>query len=110
MSNASSMYSDKRNSTTSPRHERNFSLPKNTQRDSVIVEASKETLQASQPKATLAAPDAANDPRFSEFYDAYFRNSKLNFGLGQNLDRQSVIPEDAPASLESQPPKAGMAL
>jgi hypothetical protein len=104
------MYSEKRNSTTSPGHERNFSLPKNTQRDSVVVDASKETLQAPVTKATLAAPDAANDPRFSEFYDAYFRNSKLNFGLGHNLDPQPAIPEDAPALSESQPSKPGMAL
>lgn len=88
-SSSSNVY---RNSAATPKHERNFSMPENEKRNSVVLASSKESPLPPVSKAALAplsSRDAANDPRFSEFYDVYFRNSRLSFGLkldapGQN--------------------------
>jgi hypothetical protein len=80
------IYSDKRNSTIKAKHERttstgsryNFSFPENSARNC------KESPYNPVSMSSLAPPsskDRANDPRFSEFYEAYFRNSQLSPGL-----------------------------
>jgi hypothetical protein len=57
----------------------NFSFPQHATRNSVALSARKEE-EPSAP-GSLAPSSArghqANDPRFSEFYDAYYRNSQL---------------------------------
>jgi hypothetical protein len=116
-SKSSSIYSEKRTSTVQSNHERNFSLPENAQRNSTMLKASKEPVATSSSAlAPLPSHDATNDPRFSEFYDAYFRNSQLNFGLrfdapGHNrVDPPPAITE-VPSRLPSpQPPAPGMAV
>ena len=107
-SDSSSIYSEKRSSRVEPRHER----------DSLVLPLSQKPSQPAASNATLAplpTHDAANDPRFSEFYDAYFRNSQLNFGLKldgsgpSRPDQQPTIME-IPSQPSSQDTKLGMAV
>lgn len=95
ISGASSVYSDKR--TSAYQHERtnstgsyyNYSFPENSSRNSVALTGSKEPSRRPSQSSSLLAPASmnstqTNDPRFSEFYDAYYRHSQLN--PGQKLD------------------------
>lgn len=128
-SDASSVYSQRQTSSakstksTKSAHSRNFSLPSNA-RNSIVAPSmhSEESWLPPLPSSTLVvlpsqplpSTDAANDPRFSAFYEAYFRNSRLNEGLqfdphvqGLGISQASAeeVTEDPPES-----PKPGMAL
>lgn len=93
LSSASSIYSDKRTSTYQGHHKRttssgsayNYSFPENSSRNSTVAAASKEPSRRPSASSSLLAPGSSqsnqtNDPRFSEFYDAYYRYSQLNPG------------------------------
>lgn len=88
----------------------NFSFPKNSNRNSVAAGATKEeeTIVAS----SMLAPSSArsgqtNDPRFSEFYDAYYRKSQLGpiSGTdGAKRSNQLNITQDTIAEVDSPLP------
>ncbi|KAF2187396.1 hypothetical protein K469DRAFT_705084 [Zopfia rhizophila CBS 207.26] len=133
MSDASSVYSDKRMSTH--RHKRsnssgssfsyNYSFPENSTRNSVALSTSTKE-QSRRPSASSSLHPASStqsngtsDPRFSEFYDAYYRHSQL--GVAQrtdvkrpnqlNLTQPTIIEVPSPmASPMPQSNKPGMAL
>lgn len=119
MSDASSVYSShNRMSTRMSTHmsnnstdsSYNFSLPKHANRNSVALSATKE----GEPNAagSLLAPSLArgsqtNDPRFSEFYEAYYRNSQLgpiSSTDGAKRPNQLNIAQDTIAEVESPLP------
>lgn len=76
-----------RNSTHQPSNSTdstyNFSFPENSSRNSVTLSSSKDDSRRPSASSSLLAPGSASttnqqsDPRFSEFYDAYYRNSML---------------------------------
>ncbi|KAF2634613.1 hypothetical protein P280DRAFT_235008 [Massarina eburnea CBS 473.64] len=78
-SGASSVYSEKRSST----YQHEGPNPTGSNRNSVALGAtSTETKRQSSANSSLLTPGSTNgkdynDPRFSEFYDAYYRNSQL---------------------------------
>ncbi|KAF1961975.1 hypothetical protein CC80DRAFT_543344 [Byssothecium circinans] len=139
-SDASSVYSDKRNSTyqfpapafasTSASHQRttstgsyNYSFPGSSDRNSVALGvASKEGgRRQSSANSSLLAPGSthskdSNDPRFSDFYDAYYRNSHLVKDAPRRPDPINTEPTivEVPTPLASPAPRGnnqpGMAL
>jgi hypothetical protein len=60
----------------------NFSFPQHSDRNSAMLSSVNEESDRSRVSSSFLAPSSAkgnqtNDPRFSEFYDAYYRNSQI---------------------------------
>lgn len=80
------MYSDKRTSTHQAEHQRNssvgsyynYSFPENSDRNSTSLSTGKESVSSSLLAPGSSHSNQTNDPRLSEFYDAYYRHSQLN--------------------------------
>lgn len=101
-SNASSIYSDKRTSTYNGQHERsdsaesyNYSFPEHSSRNS-IGHVLKETDRNPNQSGGLLAPSKGdkNDPRFSEFYDSYYRQSLYGGSAQTDASKRPNQPDE----------------
>jgi len=88
MSNASSIYSENRMSTLGNQRNRsdsessfgyNYSSAEASARNSVLQPGHRKSISSSMldPSSASGNSGQSHDPRFSEFYDAYYRHSQL---------------------------------
>jgi len=88
MSNASSIYSENRMSTLGNQRNRsdsessfsyNYTSPDTSNRNSISQAGHRKSLSNTMldPSSASASSGQGHDPRFSEFYDAYYRHSQL---------------------------------
>jgi hypothetical protein len=114
MSDASSVYSNLKRTSThqssdSTDSSYNFSFPEDSNRNSSALGST--TAQSGQPSASssLAVPGSTtsnqtNDPRLSEFYDAYYRHSTMGPPNGEgpkrptqlNLTQETIVEVESP--------------
>jgi len=89
-SDASSVYSNRRTSVYKPQHGSSDSIESMTdsKRKSITIAANVDDVQRkSQLFAPSSSTDKKADPRFSEFYDSYFRHSMVNSGQTTELPK-----------------------
>ena len=129
MSAASSVYSQNRVSvhqhkaSNSTDLSYNYSFPEHSNRNSTnLATSSSEESRRPSASSSLLAPGSSaskesqpNDPRFSEFYDAYYRHSQLGTATKaeaprrpQHMDLSQMTIVEVPSPLPSPNPSTGL--
>lgn len=126
-SDASSVYSQNRMSTHQHKHSNstdisyNYSFPEHSSRNSLALSAPKEHSRRPSAASSLLAPGSTtsnqtNDPRFSEFYDSYYRHSQLGVASKMeapkrpkdlNMTQPTIV--EVPSPIPSPNPQASLA-